>query len=44
VKAFIVSRDGAVHEKDLGAATLAELQKIELFNPDKSWNPVAEQP
>jgi hypothetical protein len=44
VKTFIVSNDGVVYEKDLGPATLGEFQKMELFNPDKSWNPVIEQP
>jgi hypothetical protein len=43
VKTFIVSHDGVVYEKDLGPATLDEFQKMELFNPDKSWSPVAEQ-
>jgi hypothetical protein len=44
VKTFIVSHDGVVYEKDLGPSTLDEFQKMELFNPDKSWNPVTEQP
>ena len=43
VKTFIVSNDGVVYEKDLGPATLDVFQKMELFNPDKSWSPVAEQ-
>jgi Protein of unknown function (DUF2950) len=43
VKTFIVSHDGVVYEKDLGPTTLDEFQKMELFNPDKSWNPVPEQ-
>jgi hypothetical protein len=43
VKTFIVSHDGVVYEKDLGPATLDEFQKMELFNPDKSWRPVTEQ-
>jgi len=40
VKTFIVSQDGVVYEKDFGPETLAEFQKMELFNPDKSWTPV----
>jgi hypothetical protein len=44
VKTFIVSHDGVVYEKDLGSATLDEFQKMQLFNPDKSWNPVTELP
>jgi hypothetical protein len=43
VKTFIVSHYGVVYEKDLGPATLDEFQKIELFNPDKSWTPVIGQ-
>jgi hypothetical protein len=43
VKSFIVSHDGAVYEKDLGAKTLDEFQGMELFNPDPSWIPVPEQ-
>ena len=43
VKTFIVSHDGVVYEKDFGASTLDEFQKMELFNPDKSWDPVSEQ-
>jgi hypothetical protein len=43
VKTFIVSHDGIVYEKDLGPATLDEFQKMELFNPDKSWSPVTDQ-
>ena len=43
VKTFIVSQDGVVYEKDLGPETLDEFQKMERFNPDTSWIPVAEQ-
>jgi Protein of unknown function (DUF2950) len=41
VKTFIVSNDGVVYEKDFGAATLEQFRKMELFNPDSSWEPVA---
>jgi hypothetical protein len=41
VKTFIVSHDGVVYQKDLGPATLEEFQKLERFNPDTSWAPVA---
>lgn len=44
IKTFIVGYDGVVFEKDLGPATLDEFQKMELFNPDKSWTPVPDQP
>jgi hypothetical protein len=43
IKTFMVSHTGVVYEKDLGPATLAEFQKMERFNPDKSWTPVAGQ-
>jgi DUF2950 family protein len=42
LKTFIVSQDGVVYEKDFGPKTLEEFQKMELFNPDKSWSPVPE--
>jgi hypothetical protein len=40
LKTFMVSHTGVVYEKDLGPKTLAEFQKMERFNPDKSWTPV----
>jgi hypothetical protein len=40
VKTFIVSHAGAVYEKDLGPKTLELFSAMELFDPDKSWNPV----
>ena len=40
VRTFMVSHDGVVYEKDLGARTLQEFQKMERFNPDTSWTPV----
>jgi DUF2950 family protein len=43
LKSFIVSHDGIVYEKDLGPRTLDAFQEMELFNPDKSWTPLAEQ-
>jgi DUF2950 family protein len=42
VKTFMVSHDGVVYEKDLGPTTADQVKKIELFNPDQSWNPVAQ--
>ena len=42
VKTFMVSHTGVVYEKDLGPGTLEEFQKMERFNPDKSWAPVAD--
>jgi DUF2950 family protein len=43
LKTFMVSNDGVVYEKDLGPNTIDVAQKIERFNPDKTWNPVVEQ-
>ena len=37
LKTFMVSHMGVVYEKDFGVATLDEFQKMERFNPDKSW-------
>jgi len=42
VRTFIVSHDGVVYEKDLGPNSLHEFEKMERFNPDKSWTPVLE--
>ena len=40
LKTFMVSHTGVVYEKDLGPDTLAQFQKMDRFNPDKSWTPV----
>jgi hypothetical protein len=40
VKSFIVSNDGVVYEQDLGPNGLEIFQKMELYNPDKKWQPV----
>ncbi|HEX8782982.1 MAG TPA: DUF2950 domain-containing protein, partial [Steroidobacteraceae bacterium] len=42
LKTFMVSHTGLVYEKDLGPDTLAEFQKMDRFNPDKSWAPVVD--
>lgn len=42
VKTFIVSHEGVVYEKDFGDATLEEFKKMERYNPDSTWTPVAE--
>ncbi len=41
-RSFIVSQDGVVYEKDLGPSTLDQFKKMELFNPDKTWDPVSD--
>jgi hypothetical protein len=40
VRTFLVSQDGVVYEKDLGPSTVEKFKSMELFNPDKSWDPV----
>src|SRR6201981_473359 len=42
VRTFIVSHDGIVYEKDFGPNSLREFEKMERFDPDKSWTPVSE--
>jgi hypothetical protein len=42
INTFMVSYDGVVYEKDFGAQTSERFQKMELFNPDESWDPVPE--
>jgi len=42
VKTFIVSHDGVVYEKDFGATTKDTFAKMERFNPDRTWTPVAD--
>ena len=39
VKTFMVGPDGVVYQKDLGPDTLSIAKQIELFNPDKTWQP-----
>jgi hypothetical protein len=39
VKTFIVSYEGVVYQKDLGPDTLRVFKEMELYNPDKSWQP-----
>jgi hypothetical protein len=43
VKTFMVSHDGVVYEKDLGPHSLEAAIKIDRFNPDKTWTPVADE-
>jgi hypothetical protein len=39
-KTFMVSHTGVVYEKDFGTDTLDAFQKMERFDPDKSWTVV----
>jgi hypothetical protein len=43
VQTFIVGFDGIVYEQDLGPQTLTEFQKMERYNPDRSWTAVLER-
>jgi hypothetical protein len=37
VKTFVVNYDGVVYQKDLGPDSLEIVKKMELYNPDKTW-------
>jgi hypothetical protein len=39
----MVSQDGVVYQKDFGPASLDQFNKMERFNPDKTWTPVREE-
>jgi len=43
VMTFMVSNDGVVYQKDLGPDSVEIAKKIDRFNPDKTWTPVAEE-
>ena len=43
VKTFIVSHTGIVYEKDLGKETVDLFQKLDRYNPDKSWKPTEDE-
>ena len=43
VKTFMVSQEGVVYQKDLGPNTLEIAKQIELFNPDKTWQPTDDE-
>jgi hypothetical protein len=43
VKTFIVSHNGVVYQKDLGPNTLKIFQKMEVYNPDKTWKPTEDE-
>jgi hypothetical protein len=39
VKTFLVDYDGVVYQKDLGRDSLNIVKNMELYNPDKTWQP-----
>jgi hypothetical protein len=43
VKTFMVSNDGIVYQKDLGPDSLNIVKKMELYNPDKTWQPTDDE-
>ena len=43
VKTFMVSYDGVVYQKDLGPDSLKIAEKIDRYNPDKSWQRTDDQ-
>jgi hypothetical protein len=43
VKTFIVSYEGIVYQKDLGLDTLKAFKEMQLYNPDKTWQPTDDQ-
>jgi hypothetical protein len=43
VNTFIVSNDGIVYQKDLGPDSLEMVKKMELYNPDSTWQPTYDQ-
>jgi hypothetical protein len=44
VDTFMVSHDGIVYQKDLGADTLNIFKSLERFNPDKTWSLTNDEP
>src|SRR5271157_201205 len=43
VKTFIVSNDGIVYQKHLGPDSLNIVKNMELYNPDKTWQPTNDE-
>jgi len=43
VKTFMVSYDGIVYEKDLGADTINIAKNMQRYNPDKTWRRTDDQ-
>ena len=43
VMSFIVGQDGIVYQKDLGPETLKAFEKMDRYNPDKTWKPTDDQ-
>ena len=43
VQTFMVGPSGVVYQKDLGRDTLKAFEKIDRFNPDKTWKPTTDR-
>ncbi len=43
VKTFIVNYDGVVYQKDLGPDSLQIAKQMEVYNPDKTWQPTDDE-
>jgi hypothetical protein len=43
VETFIVGPDGVVYQKNLGPETLKAFEKMDRYNPDKTWKPTDDQ-
>ena len=43
VKTFLVGPNGVVYEKDLGPDTLKLFERIDRYNPDRTWQPTADE-
>jgi len=43
VQTFIISHDGIVYQKDLGPEGLETFEKMERYNPDKTWRRTNDQ-
>jgi hypothetical protein len=41
IQTFMVSHDGVVYEADLGPSTTVTVAKMNKFDPDRRWKPVA---
>jgi len=44
IKTFIVSHEGIVYERDLGPETLSALKRMDVYNPDKTWQVTIDEP
>ena len=42
-KTFIVSNNGIVYQKDLGPDSVNIVKNMELYNPDKTWQPTNDE-